>query len=508
MGVDSIITTLMDRLGIDSRDAPEAGYLEGLDLEPEDDFGFTWSRLIAESPVGRLLLESQLGQAVPRRPVSEWTKAEWKQVLQAAPLGSLTPSETSQMLDREDFTPLQDIHRGADQRRLTQDDVMARLTPNAKAIALMQEKFGAITDFVDILVDEETGEVTITAKNHDPEKRGEFSWPAKGSVYADTYGLQAIVRELDPTSAEDIDAFYYLVSLWGARTIYHMRGKHIIQGLNQLDPDQNYVFAPTHAGNVEFSLLYMMSNIAGGRNRTGFILKEQFKKFPLNIILGKAAETFLEEICCFIDRSNAARNRETVADMAGRLSRPNHPYSVVLYPHGSRADKHLDEMGRRVDGRLGLVHTGIYHLARQAGIPVVGITMNGMGETDTRNISSRAQLGLVTRTLITKPMSVPQDLSNGGNRVDRDALTNHLEQVYGTYWSTPMRSQAEMQALRTAHARSKMSTSQKLALQSRSAMAAGNRHLASGAQAMRARAARMPSPVQSARHMVRRFGPK
>lgn len=428
-----------------SNGVPVPSWLEGV-VQPElvEGTEFLWRRLLPET-----IRSTRMGAAIPRGPVSAWTAEDLRRIFWESPLGTFTPSRPSVLVRLDDLVALKDEHRGEDQRRITEADVRSRLRPNPRAVSLLREPFGSLEDWIDVQVDEATGTVTIRPKAESLSTDPDFSWQKKFAVYGDTIQIHDLVRQLDKNNPDDVEAFWHIATMWAALIIAKSDITFVIQGLNQLQTGQTYIFAPTHAGNIEFAFLLLMSVIS--HNRTGFVLKKEFITNPvLKRVVGEACVNFLADICFVIDRGSARKNRETTRAVALALSDPHSVHSLVWFPHGTRVKKWLDESGQRMDGRLGPLFPGIYHLARQTnGVPVVPVVMNGVGRVDTRNVSSRAQRGQLVRMLVTRPVRVPQ--SQKPVDTDRTRLMGHLGKVYRTYWESPARAPEEIAAMEARH---------------------------------------------------------
>jgi 1-acyl-sn-glycerol-3-phosphate acyltransferase len=186
---------------------------------------------------------------------------------------------------------------------------------------------------------------------------------------------------------------------WWSRTICRLSGVRItVHTKVALDPGRSYVFMANHLSTVDIWALYVALPIP-----VRMIAKKQLAAIPL---FGWAmwAGRFI-----FIDRHNALAARRSI-ERAGRRIREG--ASVLLFPEGTRSR----------DGALGAFKKGGFHLAIDAGAPIVPVALRG-----TRELMPRGSLllrpGQVTVT-IGEPIPT-EDLAPE----DRNAL---LERVHAT----------------------------------------------------------------------------
>jgi 1-acyl-sn-glycerol-3-phosphate acyltransferase len=120
-----------------------------------------------------------------------------------------------------------------------------------------------------------------------------------------------------------------------------------------LDPKGAYVFMANHESTVDiWALLALLPY------RVRMIAKKQLARIPL---FGWAmwAGRFI-----FIDRANAVAARRSIEEAKNRI-RDGH--KVLIYPEGTRTR----------DGKLGPFKKGGFHLAVDAGVPIVPIAVTG-----------------------------------------------------------------------------------------------------------------------------------
>ena len=139
---------------------------------------------------------------------------------------------------------------------------------------------------------------------------------------------------------------------WGARNWLRLSGVKVkVTGKEHLNPDQPYVFVANHRSYLDAAPLFAFT----GR-RMGGIAKKELLKAP---ILGYAMG-FVNIIA--IDRSNRERAVETIKVATDRL---RSGVSFLVCPEGTRAQP----------GEMLPFKKGAFHMAVQAGVPIVPIAL-------------------------------------------------------------------------------------------------------------------------------------
>jgi 1-acyl-sn-glycerol-3-phosphate acyltransferase len=139
---------------------------------------------------------------------------------------------------------------------------------------------------------------------------------------------------------------------WGARNWLRLSGvKMQVTGREHLDPNQPYVFVANHQSYLDAAPLFAFT----GR-RMGVIAKKELLKAP---ILGFAMG-YVNVIA--IDRSNRDRAVETLKIATERL---RSGISFGVCPEGTRAKP----------GEMLPFKKGAFHMAVQAGVPIVPIAI-------------------------------------------------------------------------------------------------------------------------------------
>jgi 1-acyl-sn-glycerol-3-phosphate acyltransferase len=144
---------------------------------------------------------------------------------------------------------------------------------------------------------------------------------------------------------------------WGARNWLRLTGVKVeVTGREALDPNQPYVFVANHWSYLDAVPLFAYT----GRNM-GVVGKKELLKAP---ILGYAMG-FVNVIA--IDRSNRERAVETIAEATRRL---RSGISFGVCPEGTRA----------LPGEMLPFKKGAFHMAVQAGVPIVPMAIKHSDE--------------------------------------------------------------------------------------------------------------------------------
>jgi 1-acyl-sn-glycerol-3-phosphate acyltransferase len=129
-----------------------------------------------------------------------------------------------------------------------------------------------------------------------------------------------------------------------------------VLGLSNLDPARSYIFMSNHASNLDPPVF--VPNIPG---RCSVLLKKEVLRVPIFGKILKMAEMVP------VDRHNRDAAIESVHAAAKVLRRG---LNMVIFPEGTRS----------TDGRLLPFKKGPFHLAVEAGVPVVPVTLLGTYE--------------------------------------------------------------------------------------------------------------------------------
>jgi 1-acyl-sn-glycerol-3-phosphate acyltransferase len=204
--------------------------------------------------------------------------------------------------------------------------------------------------------------------------------------------IAALISRLFDHSGDTV----ILLARWWSRLICWLSGVKIdVQGHTQLERGRPYVFMANHLSTVDIWALFVALPVP-----VRMIAKKQLAAIPL-FGWGMWAGRFI-----FIDRHNAAAARRTIDHAAQRIREGT---SVLLFPEGTRSR----------DGQLQPFKKGGFHLAMDAGAPIVPVALRGTRELMPRG-SLRLKPGRVS-VIIGEPIS-----TEGLDSDDRNAL---LERV-------------------------------------------------------------------------------
>ena len=144
----------------------------------------------------------------------------------------------------------------------------------------------------------------------------------------------------------------YPLALWGAKTWLNACGANVhVTGLENLEPDRQYVFVSNHRSYVDTATLFRYTG-----HRMGIVAKKELLKVP---VLGQGM-SFVNVIA--IDRTNpekALRSMEIAKDVMKR------GYSFGVFAEGTRA----------MPGELLPFKKGAFHLAVQTGAAIVPVAI-------------------------------------------------------------------------------------------------------------------------------------
>ena len=121
----------------------------------------------------------------------------------------------------------------------------------------------------------------------------------------------------------------------------------------KLAPDKSYVFTPNHQGLFDVFLIYgyLGQNIK-------WVQKQELRKIPF---VGKACEIAGH---VYVDQSSLRSGKETIMKAEQQLKGG---CSMTIFPEGSRT----------YTGKMGRFKRGAFIIAKEMGLPVVPVTVNG-----------------------------------------------------------------------------------------------------------------------------------
>lgn len=133
-----------------------------------------------------------------------------------------------------------------------------------------------------------------------------------------------------------------------------------VEGRENIDHRQSYVFVANHQGPMDIFLLYGYL----GRNFK-WMMKKALRKMPL---VGYACEKARH---IFVDKSGPKAIKHTIESARATLQ---HGTSLVVFPEGSRT----------FTGHMGLFRKGAFQLADDLELPIVPVTIDGSFDVLTR----------------------------------------------------------------------------------------------------------------------------
>lgn len=146
---------------------------------------------------------------------------------------------------------------------------------------------------------------------------------------------------------------YYPGKLWGKIIIRTLLLPVRIEGRENLEKNQSYVFVSNHQGAFDIFLIYGYL----GRNFK-WMMKRQIRQIPF---VGMACEAAHH---IFVDKRSPGKVKETYDKARTTLSGG---MSLVVFPEGSRT----------YTGRMGVFKRGAFALADELQLPIVPLTING-----------------------------------------------------------------------------------------------------------------------------------
>ncbi len=175
--------------------------------------------------------------------------------------------------------------------------------------------------------------------------------------------------------------FGYYPGKWWSRLICRMLLLPIhVEGRENIDHHQSYVFVANHQGSMDIFLIYGYL----GRNFK-WMMKKALRKVPL---VGYAC---VKAGHIFVDKSGPKAIKETIENARATLQGGT---SLVVFPEGSRS----------FTGHMGFFRKGAFQLADDLQLPVVPVTIDGSFDVLTRMAGVNFVHHHAMRLVIHKPI--------------------------------------------------------------------------------------------------------
>ncbi|MFN6202494.1 MAG: lysophospholipid acyltransferase family protein [Acidobacteriota bacterium] len=174
-----------------------------------------------------------------------------------------------------------------------------------------------------------------------------------GAVLMLIIGIPIIFSSMLVRKLFGIDDFVYPVAKRAVKIFVYATGARIkVNGLENADPRQTYLFVANHQSNLDPAILF-----AWLRHNVGGIAKKELEKIPF------FKQGFSVAHIVPIDRQNRERAIESTRRGAAKLGEG---HSLMAFPEGTRS----------ADGRLKDFKKGVFFMALEAGVPIVPIAIN------------------------------------------------------------------------------------------------------------------------------------
>ncbi len=194
---------------------------------------------------------------------------------------------------------------------------------------------------------------------------------------------------------------------WWSRLICYMAFMRIsVEGRENIDPNESYIFAANHQSAFDIWLIYGWLN-----HPFSWIMKKELRKIPL---VGAACASIGH---IFIDRSSAVEAKKSIDNAKKILQNGN---SIVIFPEGTRSST----------GKVGVFKRGGFALASDLNLRIVPITIIGAYDRMSRHTSQVTPGRL--KMVIHPPISFKPDATELETRESisqvRDVIVKGLEE--------------------------------------------------------------------------------
>ena len=211
---------------------------------------------------------------------------------------------------------------------------------------------------------------------------------------------------------------YYPGKLWSQAMIRLLFLPVKVEGRENMNPQQSYIFIPNHQGAFDIFLVY------GFLNRPfKWMLKSELRRMPF---IGKACESagFI-----FVDQKGGPRKIKETHDRARQVLQGG--VSLVVFPEGART----------WDGRLRKFKRGAFQLATELQLPLLPITINGSFEVLPRskgyvNLVNWHPLTMTIHPAITPP--APSEDAAQNTETERVMMQQAYDIINGSLKTKPI----------------------------------------------------------------------
>lgn len=209
---------------------------------------------------------------------------------------------------------------------------------------------------------------------------------------------------------------YYPGRIWSKIVCRILLLPIYVEGRENLDKRQSYVFVANHQGPMDIFLIYGYL----GRNFK-WMMKKALRRMPL---VGYACEKARH---IFVDKSGPKAIKETI-DCARQTLQGG--TSLVVFPEGSRT----------FTGHMGLFRKGAFQLADDLQLPVVPVTIDGSFDVLTRmaglNFVNRHSMRLIIHKPIYPTSHSPEDVKQTMEQAYQ-TIMSELPEKYQGYQKNP-----------------------------------------------------------------------
>lgn len=180
-----------------------------------------------------------------------------------------------------------------------------------------------------------------------------YQWLIAAPILLAVTILTALVTIVGTTLGSHRICAYWPAHIWSRIVCFFFFIRVKVQGRENLDPRQSYVFVANHQGAFDiWSILGFLNH------NFKWLMKKELEKIPL---VGYACR---RAGYVFVDDSSIHGIKDTISAAEDRLK---DGMSVVIFPEGSRS----------YDGRLRPFKRGAFMLAAEFKLPVVPISIDG-----------------------------------------------------------------------------------------------------------------------------------